>query len=498
MTTYTLRQGSPDKTRADVVVIGIHQGSTGTKGGKGPVVAEGGEAVAKAYGRRFAPLLSSMGVTGQVGEAVRVPTNGTLRAAVLVLVGLGGRSDLDEARLRRAAGVAARTLGNAASVALALPATDAEQVRAVCDGFLSGSYSYRGVRSKPSSKGGVSEVAILSPAARQKSATEALDRARTLAGFADLARDLVNTPANLLTPQGFVDAVAGARPRQVSAEVLDEAALAELGCGGILGVGAGSANPPRLLKLEYRPRDATSHVALVGKGITYDSGGLSIKPASGMVHMKDDMAGAASVVAATYAAAELGLPVRVTAYAPLAENMISGSAYRPGDVLTMFDGQTVEIRNTDAEGRLVLADALGMAAASDVDAVVEISTLTGPCVVALGDRIAGLFGDDGAVADVQAAADRAGELVWRLPMSEFTSEQVRTESPVADLLQHNWVRWGSASWAAAFLKEFVRDKPFAHIDMAGPAFNTGGAWGHVPAGATGYGVATLVEYLSAR
>ena len=497
MTSYTLRKGNPDKTRADVVVVGI------ARNGKGPVVASGGEPVAKAYGRRFAPLLASLGVTGKAGEAFRVPTSGAVTSATLVLVGLGdlarGSHQLTAEQVRRAAGVAARNVGNAASVALALPAADAVQVRAVAEGFLAGSYAFHGSKAGAKKKP-VSEVAILSEAARRKDCVDALGTAQVLAGFADTARDWVNTPANQLFPAEFADQVRAIERKRkkpkVKVTVLDEVDLEDLGCGGILGVGMGSDNPPRLVKLEYRPEGAAKHVALVGKGITYDSGGLTIKPGGSMATMKCDMAGAAAVIAATYTLAELGVPVAVTAYAPLAENMISGRAVRPGDVLTMYGGKTVEVMNTDAEGRLVLADALAMAAELDPDVIVEISTLTGPCVVALGDRVAGVFGDDETVADVQAAAETTGELMWRLPVPEETREQIRTESKVADLLQHNWVRWGSALWAAGFLTEFVDGKPFVHLDVAGPACNDGAPWGHVPSGGTGYGIPTLVEYVA--
>jgi leucyl aminopeptidase len=212
--------------------------------------------------------------------------------------------------------------------------------------------------------------------------------------------------------------------------------------------------------------------------------------------MKYDMGGAAAVLAATFAIAELGLPVAVTTYAPMAENMVSGAAMRPGDVLTMHDGQTVEVTNTDAEGRLILADALAMAVEGDPDSIVDAATLTGPCIVALGEKVSGLFGDDATTAAIAAAAERSGEMLWRLPIPDESRDAVR-DSKIADVLQHNWVRWGSALFAAAFLSEFVGDKPWAHLDIAGPAWNTGGPWGHVPAGATGYGITTLVAYAAA-
>jgi leucyl aminopeptidase len=207
-----------------------------------------------------------------------------------------------------------------------------------------------------------------------------------------------------------------------------------------------------------------------------------------------DMAGAASVVNAILAVAELGLPVRVTAFAPMAENMISGRATRPGDVLTMYGGKTVEVLNTDAEGRLVLADALGFAVESEPDLIVDVATLTGACMVALGDRVSGLFGSsDDAIAQMRVAAERAGEALWHMPIPDEMGEKVRGNSKIADLAQHNSERWGGASYAAAFLREFVEDVPWLHLDIAGPAFNEKAAYGHVTPGGTGVSVAALVE-----
>jgi leucyl aminopeptidase len=498
VTTYTLRKGSPAKTRTDLVVIGV------VKTSKGDLVAcPGAEDVASEYGRKFKPMLSSMGFRGGAGEVLRVPTAGAIKAGQLLVVGLGDRDSLTLERVRRAAGVAARNLGNAASVALALPAHDAEHVRAVADGFLSGTYSFKQYKSK-SDDAGVADVSILSDAARRTDAIAALATAKTVAEVVHRARDWVNTPPNDLTPELFADGVlsfakqlTGRSKPKLAIQVLGPDELAKLGCGGILGVGMGSSNPPRLVKLTWSPEDARAKVAFVGKGVTYDSGGLTIKPGNSMATMKYDMGGAAAVIAATFAIAELGLPVAVTTYAPMAENMVSGTAMRPGDVLTMFNKLTVEVTNTDAEGRLILADAMAMAVEDEPDAIIDVATLTGPCIVALGEKVAGLFGDDETTAAVKRAAEKSGEMIWRLPIPAETREAVRTESKVADVLQHNWVRWGSALFAAAFLQEFVADRPWAHLDIAGPAWNTGGPWGHVPSGATGYGISTLVEYVAA-
>ncbi|MGN6781840.1 MAG: leucyl aminopeptidase, partial [Marmoricola sp.] len=367
------------------------------------------------------------------------------------------------------------------------------------EGFRSGGYTYTAYKSGDSAPR-AADVVVLSDAARRRELTDAFAATLAVEDLADTVRDWVNTPPNDFTPAAFADAAAGlAKGRKgLSATVFDVPQLEELGCGGILGVGMGSANPPRLVRLHWKPKKPVARIALVGKGITYDSGGLTIKPGGSMATMKNDMAGAAAVAGVLAAVADLDLPVEVVGFLPMAENMPSGSAMRPGDVLTIHGGKTVEIRNTDAEGRLVLADGLSLATETEPDAIVEISTLTGPCVVALGDRVAGLFGDDATTAAVEVAAREAGEMIWRMPIPDHISEAVRTESPIADVLQHNWVRWGSASWAAAFLTEFVGDVPFAHLDVAGPAWNGGSAWGDVPAGATGYGVRTLVRYVVDR
>ena len=497
MTTYTLRKGDPTKTRTDLVVIGVARSDGGEL-----VAAPGGEDVASAYGRRFRPLLTSMGFKGDQGEVLRLPTDDGVKAGQLLVVGLGARDALTLETVRRAAGVAARNLGNAASVALALPAVDAAHVGAVVAGFVSVSYTFTRYKSRADDTA-VAEVAVLSEVARQPEAVAALEAARTVGALVDRARDWVNTPPNDLDPTRFADDVValveGKEHRRpgLAVEVLGVEELTALGCGGILGVGQGSATPPRLVKVTWEPEDApedVAHVALVGKGITYDSGGLNIKSGASMALMKNDMGGAAAVLAATVAAAALELPVRVTTYAAMAENMPSGTAIRPGDVLTTRNGKTVEITNTDAEGRIVMADALALAVEESPDVVVDVATLTGGCVVALGEKIAGVMGHDAPVAALEDAARESGELIWRLPLPQESRKAVLA-SKIADVLQADWVRWGGTLYAAAFLEQFVGDTPWAHLDIAGPAWTTS-AWGHVPAGATGFGVTTLVEWLT--
>ncbi len=490
---YTLSKGAAEKSKADVVAIGVLRTPRGLR------AAPGGEGVASAYGRKFAPLLSTLGFTARAGEVAKVPTGGTIKSPLLILVGLGElpESGLDPSAVRRAAGAATRAVANAASFALALPATDEHLVRAVVEGSRLGAYAFTTYKSGDSPSG-VGEVVVLTDVARTKGAQRALATGDAVAVATSLVRDWVNTPAGDLTPELFADAVVAEqkarKASRVSVRVVDDTELAARGFGGIVGVGQGSANPPRLVELTYRPRGASTHLALVGKGITYDSGGLSIKSSAGMQTMKCDMAGAAVVAAAVLAIAELELPVRVTALVPMAENMVSGTATRPGDVLTMYGGTTVEVLNTDAEGRLVLADALTLAGESEPDLMVDVATLTGACETALGDRVAGILGnDDALVARTIAAGARAGEVLWPLPITEEMTHKVRTYSKVADLMQHNVDVFGGALYAAAFLQEFVGERPWVHLDIAGPAFNTRGPFGHVPSGGTGFALATLVE-----
>lgn len=491
MTNYTLRKGNPATTKTDAVVVAIARSAKGE-----PVVAPGGESVAAAYGRRLHPALAAAAFTGAAGETLRVPTNGTLRATHLVLVGIGDLDALTPLAIQRASGAAARALAAASSVALALPARTPEEVGAVIGGFIAGGYRFAKI-GKPATPG-LADVIVLSDGARRADMMAAFDAAKKVEQAANRVRDWANTPPNLLTPAVFADeGAAFVSSAHVKAAIVEPKELAELGCGGILGVGQAAANPPRLLRMSWSHEKPKARVALVGKGITYDSGGLTIKPGSSMATMKYDMAGAAAVIAATRAIAELGLEVDLRSYAPMAENAVSGAAMRPGDVITMRNGKSVEVTNTDAEGRLILADALSLAVEDEPDLILEISTLTGPCIVALGDRIAGLFGDDDATALVSEAAAQAREPVWRLPIPEATATKVRSESRVADLLQTDWVRWGSASYAAAFLTQFVGEIPFAHLDIAGPAWNGRGAWGDQPAGATGFGVRTLVAAVAA-
>ena len=435
----------------------------------------------------------ALGLTGEADAVLRMPTSGAVSAPVLALVGVGEQvAPLSHEVLRRAAGAATRQLTGVGSIGLALPAHDTAEVAAVAEGALLGAYAFTRYREAKDGAAPAGRIELITARARDNTAKRAVERAAVVAAAVHGVRDLVNTAPIDLFPAAFADAArAATRGTKVKVTVLDEKALVAGGYGGLVAVGQGSSRPPRLVKVVWSPARPTRSVALVGKGITFDSGGLSIKPAKGMETMKCDMAGAAAVIAATAAIAELGLRIRVTTFAALAENLPSGSAYRPSDVLTMYGGKTVENGNSDAEGRLVMADALVKASEERPSLVIDVATLTGACVVALGERVAGLMARDDETADlILDAAEAAGEQFWQLPITE--DARPKLESKVADL-KSTGDKYGGALTAAAFLSEFVPEEtPWAHLDIAGPSFNSGAPYDYTPAGGTGVGVRTLV------
>ncbi len=491
MTTINLSKIDTASARSDVVVIGV------VKGDGGVTLPAGTESLNQAYDGRLATMLESLGATGKAGEVTKLAAPAAKSAAVIA-VGLGPAPDgeLKTEDLRRAAGTGVRAAKNSQSVSIALPTPDPSCIRAVAEGALLGRYTYNNYKSDKPPSSAPGAITIITDLNRNKEAKRALEEAQVVATAVNLARDWVNTPPSDLHPIEFAAAtVELAKQHGVKTEVLDDKALLRGGYGGIMGVGQGSANPPRLVKLTYTPKKPVAHLAFVGKGITFDSGGLSLKPSTGMVTMKADMGGAAAVVAATVAIAQLGAPVRVTAYAAMAENMPSGAAIRPSDVLTMYGGKTVEVLNTDAEGRLVMADALVRASEDGPDLIVDVATLTGACVVALGTKVAGAFANNTSTRDrLIDAADVAGESFWPLPIPPELLDKLKQHSKVADLANITGEPWGGALAAAAFLGEFVADGiDWAHLDIAGPAYNDGGANNYTPAGGTGFAVRTLVE-----
>ncbi|MEU1670111.1 leucyl aminopeptidase [Streptomyces sparsogenes] len=498
MTSLTLSTSSAATLRADAVVVGV------AKGAKGPVVAPGAEAVDQAFDGKLASVLETLGATGAEGEVTKLPAASGLKAPVVLAVGLGdapAKGDgYDSEALRRAAGAAARALSGSKKGAFALPVEDPADAAAVAEGALLGAYSYKanhnsGAKSGNGKKNGapLAEVALLGAKPRDKEFKAAAERAIALAAEVNRARDLINTPSNLLNPASFAAAVLeAAKEHGLKTEVLDEKALKKGGYGGILGVGQGSEAPPRLVRVGYAHPEAEKTLALVGKGITYDSGGISLKPAGHNETMKCDMSGAAAVFATVVAAAKLGLRVNVTGWLALAENMPSGSATRPGDVLTMYSGKTVEVLNTDAEGRLVLADALTRACEERPDAIVDVATLTGAMVLALGNRTFGIMANDEAFrTSLHEIAEEVGEQSWPMPLPSDLRKSI--DSPVADLANMG-ERMGGGLVAGIFLKEFVEEgTTWAHLDIAGPAFNESGPFGYTPKGGTGSAVRTLVR-----
>ncbi|WP_030805309.1 leucyl aminopeptidase [Streptomyces sp. NRRL S-337] len=502
MTALTLSTSSAATVRADAVVVGV------AKGAKGVVVAPGAEAVDKAFGGKLAGVLETLGASGAEGEVTKLPAADGLKTPVVLAVGLGdapakGDGYAHEA-LRRAAGSAARALAGSKKAGFALPVEDAEAAAAVSEGALLGAYTFTAFRSNGAGNGKngkkndgksapLAEVAILGGKPRDKEFKAATERAQALAAEINRARDLINTPSNALNPKSFAaEAQAAAKEFGLKVEVLDEKALKKGGYGGLMGVGQGSEAPPRLVRIAHTHPKANKTLALVGKGITYDSGGISLKPAGHNETMKCDMSGAAAVFAAVVAAARLGLEVNVTGWLALAENMPSGSATRPGDVLTMYSGKTVEVLNTDAEGRLVLADALARASEEEPDAIVDVATLTGAMVLALGHRHFGIMANDEAFrTSIHEIAEEVGEQSWPMPMPEHLRKGM--DSPVADIANMG-ERMGGGLVAGLFLKEFIGEGiPWAHLDIAGPAFHEGSPWGYTPKGGTGSAVRTLVR-----
>ena len=469
------------ETPADVLVVGIRSGDDG-------VALMDDTDLPPAVRDAIELALRTVGASGATDAVTRVVAPSDVAATSVLAVGVGTGDRLPGGRLealRRAAGAATRSLSGVDSTVVALPMASAAQARAVGEGAVLGAYAFTAFRSSPGTPP-VSHVLLAGVDAA------VAEHAGIVARATLRARDWVNTPAGDLPPATFADQIAhDAREAGLDVDVLDEDALAAGGYGGILGVGRGSAHPPRLVRLAYRPEAATRHLVVVGKGITFDTGGLSLKPAEAMVGMKTDMGGAAAACAAATAVAQIGAPVAVTVYAALAENMPSGTATRPQDVLRIYGGQTVEVLNTDAEGRLVMADALARAAEDSPDLLVDIATLTGACMVALGHRVAGLMStSDTATRAVEAAAEAAGELMWHLPIPEEMRSKL--DSSVADIANVG-NRYGGALQAAAFLADFVSDGiDWAHVDIAGPARNTEGPYGYTPKGATGFGVRTLV------
>ena len=484
--TLLTSQSTPTATDADALVIGVFQGTDG------PVPTPDIDDI------DLMAALAALGAAGKPEELTKIPTGGRLATPVVVAVGLGPRPGAGQdpaerqaytERLRRAAGAATRDLtsGRARRIAIALPAGEADEAEAVALGALLGGYAFRRYRTTGVTPGDF-EVTVHTPP------DAAAGRARILAEAMTLVRNLINTaPVDMVPADLAAVAEQTASASGLSVQVLDENELAKEEYGGILAVGMGSAHPPRLVRLEYTHPEATSTVVFAGKGITFDSGGLSLKPPKAMETMKADMSGAAAVLGSLQAIAALGPAVNVVGYLPLAENMPGGAAQRPSDVITIYGGKTVEVLNTDAEGRLVLADALARSAADAPALLIDVATLTGAATVALGNRVSGVMASsDSLAAQVAESAKRAGEAMWPMPLPEDLRKGL--DSSIADIANVSADRAGGMLVAGLFLREFVPDGVrWAHLDIAGPAFNDGGPYGYTPKGGTGAAVRTLVQ-----
>ncbi len=489
-----------DSITAEAIIIGIGKGKTR------PLLTPGAQALDELLDGKLPEALKVLSASGSEGEVTRIATLGAGPYPVVAAVGLGAPDDdgtYPAEMIRRAAGSAVRALSgrrsvlNALAYGASLPA-DLDRLRAAGEGALLGTYRYLAYKSEapPARSTPPQRIDLLVADAKDAVVKAELRRIEALAKAVTMARDLVNSPPNDLFPAEFARrAEVAGKAAGLQIKILNEKALAKGRYGGVLAVGSGSDRKPRLVRMRYTPAGrAACKIALVGKGITFDSGGISIKPASKMDEMKSDMAGAAAMVATACLVAELGLPVELTATIPMAENLPSGTAYRPADVVTFRNGKTAEITNTDAEGRVVLADAIARACEDGPDWLIETSTLTGAASVALGNRTAGVMGSDLLRGLVIGASERTGEAMWAMPLPPELRKGL--DSSVADLINANMNRLGGMLVGGHFLSEFVsKGTEWAHIDIAGPAFNSGKAWGHNPKGGTGVPIRTLLTLI---
>src|SRR5699024_4656579 len=459
MPTITITEASVRDVDADVLLLPLLAGADGA-----PASVPGSPEITAA--------IAGLDASADRGELHRIPSLGLAAATSLLLVGVGDEdlAEVSAEDLRLAFGAATRSLSGVEHAAVALPTGSDAQRAAALEGAALGAYAFVAHKSGTGSSAPKSALGALSLVAEggADAARAAVERSTLLSEVVDIVRDLVNTPPNLLYPASFAQrAQELVADLPVTVTVLDEKELAEGGYGGIVGVGQGSARPPRLVRLEYAPEAAKRSVALVGKGITFDTGGISLKPAAGMDDMTSDMTGAATVLGATVGAARLGLDVKVTTYLALAENMPGGGAQRPGDEVTMRNGKTVEVLTTDDDGRMDMADALVDAVAEEPDLGMDVATLTGAAVVALGKRTAGVMGTKDARELVLKASETSGEPFWALP---FPAElRADLTGRVADL-RNIGERPGGALSAGIFLSEFVGGTPWAHVDIAGPGY----------------------------
>lgn len=494
MPTFELSSASPTEAPADLLILPVFQGRE-----PGPGV----KAVQQALDADLMATLSDHGVQGKLGESFTIPTLGRMGPKTVVLLGMGRKADVGMAAIRRAAMKVAKTAARFATVASTvhqLGDSPQASAHAFAEGIILGAYRFDRYKERPidaasQEKPKLEKVVALTDG-RRGPVQSGLSRGQVYAEAANWARDLVNTPAIDATPAFLAEEARGmARRSGLTCKIWKKAELQKGGFGGIIGVGAGSVNDPRLIELTYEGGGNRAPIGITGKGVTFDSGGLSIKDAAGMEWMKADMGGAAATMATMRAIAELQPKVNVIAAIPSAENLPGGSAIRPGDVLRHRGGKTSEVLNTDAEGRLILADALAYLAEKKPRAIIDSATLTGAAMIALGNDVYAVIGSDQQLIGALLAAGREeGEEGWELPL--WTDYRRHIESSVADV-KNIGIRWGGAITAALFLKEFVGDVPWAHLDVAGTAFveTAGELW---PKGATGSPARTLIRYIEGQ
>jgi len=492
---FEARPGNVSTIVTDAVIAGIYEGEE--------VVGGAAAELNSALGGVIVELIRSGEVKGKLNELHVLHTLGKIPARLAVVAGMGKRGEWDTDKLRDLAGEAVRVMRKhkAKTAALALwqdgaGLEKAGWASALAEGCLLGAYLYRRHMTKDENGHEVEEIALLeNDAAALGAVGRGLEKGRITAGAVMMARDMVNEPANHMTPSHMAEIAGEVASRHgLNITVMDRAHMEKEKMGALLGVARGTAEPPKFIVLNYRGDPSVKEVVgLVGKGLTFDSGGISLKPQEFMSDMKGDMSGGAVVIAAMDAIAQMKTAVNVTAIIPATENLPGGRALKPGDVLKASNGKTIEVVNTDAEGRLILADALSYAVRNEISPIVDLATLTGACHVALGDLYAGLFSNDSVLAGrLIKAAGEGGEKLWQLPLPEEYKELNKSE--IADI-KNSGGRYAGAITAALFLKEFVGDVPWAHIDIAGP-FMADKTRGVLVKGATGFGVRTLVRFVS--
>ncbi len=491
-----------ENVACDALVVGAAHKKAGHES-KGIILSASAQAVDHLLGGLIDEICAHGEFKGNLGELVTIHTMGKLTAQRVVLVGLGAQETVNPQAIHRATATAARHLQHtgAQQIALTLLWQGLEDTgidkaaQAQIEGALLGLYSFKKYQHSDTNGNGqgVTKIKLLSGSADHAALNKAIERGTAFAEATNFARDLVNEPPNVLTPTELANrASAMARQFGLECEILDRPQMQELGMGGLLAVAQGSAEPPRFIILRYRgaPHNTDKGMALVGKGITFDTGGISLKPAERMHEMKGDMAGAAAVISAMQIIATLKPAINVTALVPSTENMPSGTAYRPGDILRIMNGKTIEIVNTDAEGRLVLADALSYATREGLSPIIDVATLTGGIVIALGSVMAGLFCNNEQLSNEIIAAGRAvGEKFWPMPLDDEYAEQIKSD--VADIKQTGG-RSASSVTAAKILEHFVGDAKWAHLDIAGTDF-VDTKKPYQENGATGFAVRTLAE-----